>query len=196
MSVWEMIEASATAAVICDPRLPDTPIIACNAAFERLTGYGSDEILGRNCRFLRGAGTETAATEQLRQGIAHGQPVLVELLNYRKDGTVFRNAVMIAPLFDEQGKVEYFLGSQMEVADASLVAVPTRRDEALRQIGMMSKRQREVLRLMAAGNMNKQIAYELGIGERTVKMHRAELLKALGVRTSADAIRLAVEAGL
>ena len=51
------------------------------------------------------------------------------------------------------------------------------------------------LLLMAAGKLNKQIAHELDLSERTIKMHRAALFRALGVKTSADAIRLAVEAG-
>ena len=59
----------------------------------------------------------------------------------------------------------------------------------------MTRRQREVILLLAAGKLNKQIAYELGLSERTVKMHRAALFASLGVRTSADAIRLAIEAG-
>ena len=55
---------------------------------------------------------------------------------------------------------------------------------------------RQVLGLMARGLLNKQIAWELKINEKTVKMHRALLLEQLGVTTSADAIRIAVEAGL
>src|SRR3546814_7933630 len=51
------------AAVISDPRLPDNPIVECNAAFSALTGYGPEEILGRNCRFLAGQGTEPELTE-------------------------------------------------------------------------------------------------------------------------------------
>jgi DNA-binding NarL/FixJ family response regulator len=48
---------------------------------------------------------------------------------------------------------------------------------------------------MAAGKLNKQIAYDLGLTERTIKMHRAAMLRALGVRTGAEAIRIAIEAG-
>ena len=48
---------------------------------------------------------------------------------------------------------------------------------------------------MASGQLNKQIAFALSLSERTVKMHRSALLRALGVETTADAIRLAVEAG-
>jgi PAS domain S-box-containing protein len=69
------------------PRLPDNPIVECNAAFEALTGYERDEIIGRNCRFLRGPGTEPDLTEELRLGIREGRPVLVEIINYKKDGT-------------------------------------------------------------------------------------------------------------
>src|SRR3546814_17622376 len=66
MSLKTMIAASPIAAVISDPRLPDNPIVECNAAFSALTGYGPEEILGRNCRFLAGPGTEPDMTEYLR----------------------------------------------------------------------------------------------------------------------------------
>ena len=69
----------------------------------------------------------------------------------------------------------------------------TRRRE---KVASLSRRQREILECIAAGRLNKQIAYELGLSERTVKLHRAAVLRALGVRTSADAIRMAIEAGL
>ncbi|MDP3676738.1 MAG: LuxR C-terminal-related transcriptional regulator, partial [Novosphingobium sp.] len=70
-----------------------------------------------------------------------------------------------------------------------------RREAAHKRIIALSRRQREVLLQMASGKLNKQIAYELGLSERTIKMHRAAVFAALGVKTSADAIRLAIEAG-
>jgi PAS domain-containing protein len=54
MAISDMIKGSLVAAVISNPRLPDNPIIACNGAFETLTGYAHDEVIGRNCRFLTG----------------------------------------------------------------------------------------------------------------------------------------------
>jgi PAS domain S-box-containing protein len=195
MSLSLMIGSSPIAAVLSDPRLPDNPIVDCNEAFVTLTGYRSDEIIGHNCRFLSGEGTEPWLTEMLRSGIRRRQPVMVEILNYKKDGTPFRNAVMVAPIFDATGELEYFLGSQVEIAEDVARANDARREAAHDRVTALSPRQREVLLQMAAGKLNKQIAYQRGLSERTVKMHRAAVLVALGVRTNADAIRLAIEAG-
>lgn len=195
MSLSSMIENSAVAAVICNPRLSDNPIVECNAAFEALTGYDREEIIGRNCRFLAGPRTESALTADIAKAVRERRPVLVEILNYKKDGTPFRNAVLVAPIFDELGDLEFFLGSQMEIKSADENAAPQRRANARTKIDALPKRQREVLLEMAAGKLNKQIAYALGISERTVKMHRAAVLETLGVQSSAEAIRFAVEAG-
>lgn len=95
-----MIASSPIAAVVSDPRLKDNPIVDCNQAFVDLTGYSREEIIGQNCRFLRGEGTEAVLTSLLRQAIAARRPIMVEILNYKKDGRPFRNAVMVAPIFD------------------------------------------------------------------------------------------------
>jgi PAS domain S-box-containing protein len=190
MTPSEMIAGSAVAAVISDPNLPDTPIIECNDAFVTLTGYARDEIIGRNCRFLSGPGTEPELTEEIRTAVRERRTVLVEILNYKKGGLPFRNAVMVAPLFDADGELRYFLGSQVEIA-----ADPVPSEPRTMPIDTLSPRQKEVLLMMVAGKLNKQIAYELGISERTVKMHRAAMFRALGCRTSADVLRVAIEGG-
>lgn len=190
-----MIENSPIAAVISDPRQPDNPIIECNEAFEQLTGYHRREIVGRNCRFLSGPETEPALTEEIKTAVRERRPVLVEILNYKKDGTPFRNALLVAPIFDDAGDLQYFLGSQVEVTDQPGQQVDGRHSSARCKVKALPARQRQVLIEMAGGKLNKQIAFDLGITERTVKMHRAALLIALGVKTSADAIRIAVEAG-
>lgn len=189
----DSIRLSPIATVISNPRLADNPIVAANAAFCELTGYGQEEIVGRNCRFLAGPGTEPWLTERIREGMRSRRPSLTEILNYRKDGSPFRNAVLIAPLFGADGEIAWFLGSQVEVEETPLAI---RRQSASTLAATLSPRQREVLKEMAAGQRNKQIAWRLGLSEKTVKMHRALLLGKLGVRTTADAIRLAVEAGL
>jgi PAS domain S-box-containing protein len=191
-----MIQRSPIASVISDPRLKDNPIIACNAPFMELTGYGADEIIGRNCRFLAGPDTEPWLTARITKAVSERKPTLVEILNYKKDGTPFRNAVLVAPIFDANGELEYFLGSQVELdMDAPGSSSPRRR-QAAALIKTLSPRQLEVLAQMAHGLLNKQIAFELNLSEKTVKMHRSLLIQKLGVPTSADAVRIAVEAGL
>jgi PAS domain S-box-containing protein len=194
MSIADMIETSPIAAVISDPRRPDNPIVACNDAFVQLTGYPKVDVIGRNCRFLAGDGTEAGLTERLRGAISRKQPIMVEILNYKKDGTPFRNAVMVVPIFDDAGAIEYFLGSQIEVAEGALGS-ETPRKLATDRVANLTRRQKEILIQMASGKLNKQIAFELGLSERTIKMHRSAVLKGLGIKTSADAIRIAIEAG-
>ena len=121
-----------------------------------------------------------------------GSAAFVELINYRRDGSSFVNAVMIAPVFDESGRLAFFIGSQMDVGASG----DGHKGEALKRVASLTARQRDVLRQMVRGLRNKQIAVILDINEKTVKMHRAALLQRLGVGTSADAIRLAVQAGL
>ena len=150
-------------------------------------------MIGRNCRFLAGPTTEPDLSEKIRQGVRSRTPVLVEIRNYRKNGASFRNAVLVAPIFDDEGELDYFLGSQYAAPDPE--AAPTRADAARARVAALSPRQRQVLAAMSQGRLNKQIADELGLTERTVKMHRAALLKALNLRSGAEAIRLAIEGG-
>jgi PAS domain S-box-containing protein len=189
------IQLTTIATVITDPRQPDNPIIAVNSAFEQLTGHRAGDLKGRNCRLLRGPETEPEASAKLRQAVLQGQATMVELLNYRRDGSSFQNAVMIAPIFGEDGAPVLYIGSQMEVPLRADDSADRHRQARLR-LESLTPRQRQVLQLMARGLLNKQIAFELGISDKTVKMHRAALLAALNARVSADAIRLAVEAGL
>ena len=189
------LDLSPVASVVSNPRRADNPLEVANPAFCALTGYSEAEIVGRNCRFLAGEQTEPWISEIIRRGIDARRPVLVEILNYRKDGRTFRNGVMVTPLFDEEGELQYFLGSQVDLGDDESFQ-SMRRSRSIAKVKELPARQLEVLRAMAGGLLNKQIAHRLGIAEKTVKMHRALLLERLGASTSADAIRIAVEAGL
>ena len=194
--LFESVGLSPIATVISNPRRPDNPLEVANAAFCSLTGYAEREILGRNCRFLAGELTEPWITDRIRQAIGSRRSVLVDILNYRQDGSQFRNAVLVSPLFDEEGDLAWFLGSQVELGPDAPAMFDARRSRAISLVKALPERRRQVLELMARGLLNKQIAWELKISEKTVKMHRGLLLEQLGVSTSADAIRIAVEAGL
>ncbi|MBX7542012.1 PAS domain-containing protein [Qipengyuania sphaerica] len=105
------------AVCLTDPNLKDDPIVFCNEAFQRLTGYQSEEILGRNCRFLQGPDTDQAQVSKIRDAIRAEEVVVVELLNYRKDGSTFWNTLHLGPIYDANGKLTYFFGSQWDVTD-------------------------------------------------------------------------------
>ena len=194
--LMETVGASPLAMVVSNPRLPDNPIEVANAAFCNLTGYAESDIVGRNCRFLAGESTEPWVTGEIRAALRDRRPLLVDILNYKKDGTPFRNGVMITPLFDAEGGLAWFLGSQVDLGEPSADRLSGRRGRAAALVADLPPRQKEVLESMARGLLNKQIAWEMKISEKTVKMHRALLLERLGVARSAEAIRIAVEAGL
>lgn len=194
--VLDSIKHSPIATVVSDPLQADNPLIAVNAAFCAMTGYSEEEALHRNCRFLRGPDTENSQTEKLRDAIFAKRPALAELVNYRKDGTPFRNAVMIAPLFDENGELELFVGSQIEVLPQEESIALVRQQQAAEIVDRLSPRQREILQQMAQGFRTKQIAYKLSLSEKTVQMHRMLMFKKLATSNAADAVRIAVEAGL
>lgn len=196
VALIETLGVSPFASVISNPRRKDNPLEIANPAFCALTGYAEQEIVGRNCRFLAGSATEPWLSERISGAIRDRRPVLVDILNYRRDGTPFRNGVMVTPLFDAEGQLEWFLGSQIDLGDDAPALYLSRRSEAAAKVAGLPARQQQVLELIAQGRLNKQIAWELKISEKTVKMHRALLLERLGVATSAEAIRIAVEAGL
>ena len=192
------IRSSPLAMCVTDPRLPDNPLIACNRAFTELTGYDETEIIGLNCRFLSRLSARPDVAAQVNRAIEQRRGVLFEVVNYRKNGSPFRNAVMVAPMFDGTGELAYLLGSHVELAGAQpdRSVGQARRAAARQLVATLSPRRREILGKIARGQLNKQIAYDLGLSEKTVKMHRALLLASLEVDTTADAVRLAVEAGL
>lgn len=192
-ALLESIRLSPIASIVTDPHRIDNPIIAANPAFAYLTGYGEAELLGCNCRILAGPGTEPVQSKALGDAIASATPQVVELTNYRKDGSSFRNAVMVAPVLGEDGDVLFFLGTQMEVGARGTGLIQA---HAARRIACLTQQQRAVLRLMAHGLRNRQIGAELGLAEKTVKMHRSALVRRLGVSTAAEAMRLAIEAHL
>jgi PAS domain S-box-containing protein len=110
------VERTRMPMVVSDARQPDNPIVLANQAFLDLTGYAPHEVIGLNCRFLQGPETDPADIEAIRQGLANSSDyVEVELLNYRKDGSSFRNALCISPVRNDAGEVVYYFASQKDV---------------------------------------------------------------------------------
>ena len=108
--------ATPTGIVICDPNLPDCPIIYANPAFYRITGYAEEEVIGHNCRFLQGPGTNPRHIKALREAIENGKAIDVEIVNHRKDGSRFVNELHLSPIFGDDGEVRYIFGIQHDVS--------------------------------------------------------------------------------
>ena len=193
---FDTIDLSPVAMLITDSTRPDNPIRIANAAFCELTGYAREEVLGRNCRFLTGPATDPADSAKLGDAVRQERPALVEILNYRRDGSSFLNGVMITPLFDANGSLRWFMGSQVALGSPQSGRLAARMNWAANSVGRLSARQREILRLLSHGLLSKQIAHALNISVKTVDAHRSQVLQRLGVRTSAEAVRVAIEAGL
>ncbi|TPK20339.1 PAS domain-containing protein [Mesorhizobium sp. B2-5-9] len=114
------IRATRMSMIITDPRRQDNPIVFANDAFLRLTGYERDEVLGRNCRFLQGPESDKEAIAQIRAAIADETDISVDILNYRKDGSTFWNALYISPVSNDKGEMQFFFASQLDVSDRKL----------------------------------------------------------------------------
>lgn len=110
----DAVNAATNTILVTDPRQADNPIVFVNRGFERLTGYRTDEVLGKNCRFLQAGDTEQIGVLQLREAIAAREPVVVELRNYRRDGTLFWNELHVSPVI-KHGHLLYFFGVQHDI---------------------------------------------------------------------------------
>ncbi|MCU1532604.1 MAG: hypothetical protein JWO49_2175 [Arthrobacter sp.] len=93
----------------------DQKILHASRSFTAITGYSEEEMLGNNCRVLQGAGTAAEAPGAIRAALDRGERFEGEILNYRKDGSPFWNALKITPLLDETGKVTHFVSVQRDI---------------------------------------------------------------------------------
>ncbi|MBK1662758.1 PAS domain-containing protein, partial [Paracraurococcus ruber] len=132
------VELTRMPMILTNPNLPDNPIVFANRAFQQLTGYTEKEIVGRNCRFLQGAQTDREAVEELHQAIAEERPISVEILNYKRDGTPFWNALFIAPVHDTAGKLLYFFASQLDVTRRHTAEQAFRQAQKMESIGQLT----------------------------------------------------------
>jgi PAS domain S-box-containing protein len=126
-----MVRAVSVAAVsitIADWLDPDHPLVYVNDAFAQLTGYPSDDILGRNCRFLQGPESDQRAVRELRSALDSGRDVRTVLRNYRKDGTAFWNEVHLSAVRDDTGGITHYIGYQSDVSER------VEREEQLRSL--------------------------------------------------------------
>ncbi|CAD0324104.1 Blue-light-activated protein [Xanthomonas hortorum pv. taraxaci] len=162
---------------VTDPHLLDNPIVFANRAFLEMTGYSSEEVIGHNCRFLQGPDTDPANVNEVRDSIANRRAFATEVLNYRKDGSPFWNALFVSPVFDDKGELVYFFGSQLDVR--------RRRDaeDALRQAQKME----------ALGQLTGGIAHDFNNLLRVMSGH-LEVIQMMAADGGGNAKRIAFSA--
>lgn len=110
------VRATRMPMVVTDPGQTDNPIVFVNEAFQDLTGYTREECVGHNCRFLQGPETDPKTVSKIRNAVEAGEDVSVDILNYRKDGTTFWNALYLSPVRGGNGDIQFFFASQLDVS--------------------------------------------------------------------------------
>ncbi len=114
-----VLDAAPEGIVVCVAGPADQTVLYVNAAFERLTGYSSEELIGQDLRRLQGSDREQEGRAQLREAIRGGQSCRVLLRNYRKDGSQFWNEVVIQPVRGSDGRVSHIIGFHRDVGERS-----------------------------------------------------------------------------
>lgn len=132
------VETTRMPMTITDPKRPDNPIIFANNAFIDMTGYSREEIVGRNCRFLQGAETDQQIIGQVRKAIEDRREIAVEVVNYKKDGTSFWNALFISPVYNESGDLIYFFASQLDVSRRRDAEDGLRQSQKMEALGQLT----------------------------------------------------------
>lgn len=111
-----LVDVVDTGITITDPSLPDNPLIYVNRAFTEITGYSFEEAVGRNCRFLRDPEPKQSGLPAVYEALKNVRSCEVELRNYTKEGELFHNLLNITPMFDNNGKLKYFIGVQHDIS--------------------------------------------------------------------------------
>ncbi len=124
--------------IVTDPNQPDNPIIFANPAFLTMTGYGVDEVLGRNCRFLQGPDTDRDTVREIKQAIERQRETSVEIINYKKNGSAFWNALFISPVLDQDGTLRYYFASQLDVTRRRDAEDALRQSQKMEAVGRLS----------------------------------------------------------
>lgn len=112
---YHALDSANDGITIVDMKQPTQPLIYINTAFEKITGYSREEVLGKNCRFLQGNMTDQANIKTVHNAIQNRKNCRVILKNFKKNGTLFWNELSLAPLFNAEGELTHYVGVQKDV---------------------------------------------------------------------------------
>jgi PAS domain S-box-containing protein len=111
----KILDSSVNGITLADPDMEDMPLVYVNKAFESMTGYTMEEVVGKNCRFMQGEDREQKERYMMQEAIKNSESIEITFKNYRKNGELFYNHLEMSPLFDSNGNVLYYLGVQLDV---------------------------------------------------------------------------------
>jgi diguanylate cyclase (GGDEF)-like protein/PAS domain S-box-containing protein len=112
-----VVEAAPEGIVVCDASAPDFPVVYANDAFAQLCGYPLSALLGSNLRMLQANDRDQEARQRLKEALGRGEPCRVLLRNYRPDGVVFWNEMLVQPYRNGSGKVTHWIGYHRDASE-------------------------------------------------------------------------------
>ena len=118
----KILDSSVNGITLADPDMEDMPLVYANKAFEKMTGYTMEEVVGKNCRFMQGKDRDHALKERhmMQKAFKNNESINITFKNYRKNGEEFYNHLEMSPLFDSKGNLLYYLGVQLDVTQEIL----------------------------------------------------------------------------
>ncbi|MCX8525546.1 PAS domain-containing protein [Chryseobacterium formosus] len=126
----QALNSAKSGIIITDNTQHDNPIIYCNKAFENITGYTHNEIIGHNCRFLQAQDRTQEERRIIKDAVKNGKECTVEIRNYRKNGTLFWNELIISPVKNDEGQVTHFIGVQNDITERKKSQIELREEKA------------------------------------------------------------------
>lgn len=121
-----VIDGSSASFAIADATDEALPLVFVNKAFERLTGYTADEVLGRNCRMLTAEQPGSPERARLRDAVARKGSGRFLLRNRRADGSEFWNDLTLFPVTSAEGQVTQLVATQTDVTERVLAEAQVR----------------------------------------------------------------------
>lgn len=148
------MEEASLPLTMSDPTLEDNPLVFVNDAFEDLTGYTASDAIGQNCRFLQGPDTDAETIASLRKRIDAEETFSTKIKNYRQDGSTFWNQLDITPIYDDDGTLLRYLGSQSDITEEYRTRTIRRRLLTTTQRLMDASSREEIAEIVANAAVN------------------------------------------
>ena len=123
---------------VSNAKLPDLPLTYVNPAFEVMTGYSLEDVVGKNCRFLQNGETDQPGLVLIREAIRAGRELVATIRTYRRDGTPFWNELTLSPIRGRDGTVVQFVGIQADVTARVEIENALRESEKLAVAGRLA----------------------------------------------------------